>query len=55
MDCCKDKNITKVKSEYICMNCATIQGYVYTHFNYDDYNLILNNMLKYKCIKEENI
>ena len=49
MDCCKDKNITKYKSEYICMNCATIQGYEYVHFNYDDYSLILN-MLKYKKI-----
>ena len=48
MDCCKDKNITKNKSENICMNCATIQGYEYVNFNYDDYNLILNNMIKYK-------
>ena len=54
MDCCKDKDITKVKSEYICMNCSTIQGYEYVHFNYDDdYNSILNNMIKYKksCYK----
>ena len=58
MDCCKDKNITKVKSECICMNCGVIHDYEYVHFNYDDdYNLILNNMLKYKnhVIKEENI
>ena len=33
MDCCLDKNITKVKSEYICMNCGVIQGYEYVHFN----------------------
>ena len=52
MDCCKDKNITKYKSEYICTNCASIQGYEYVHFNYD-YNLIFNNMIKYKksCYK----
>ena len=57
MDWCKDKNITKVKSECICISCASILGYEYTHFNYDDYNLNLNNMLKYKnhVIKEENI
>ena len=57
MNCCKDKNIIKSKSEYICKNCGVIQGYEYVHFNYDDYNLILNNMLKYKnhVIKEENI
>ena len=49
MDCCKDKNITKVKFEYICKNCATTQGYEYVHFNYNnDYNIIFNNMIKYK-------
>ena len=54
MDCCKDKNITKNKSEYICMNCGVIHNYEYVHFNYDDdYNSILNNMIKYKksCYK----
>ena len=53
MDCCKNKNIIKVKSEYICTNCASILGYEYVHFNYDDYNEIFNNMLKYKksCYK----
>ena len=55
MDCCKDKNITKVKSEYICMNCGVIHDYEYVHFNYnnDDYDSILNNILKYKktCYK----
>ena len=30
------------------MNCATTHGYECVHFNYDDYNIILNNMLKYK-------
>ena len=56
MDCCKDKNITKNKSEYICINCTTIQGYEYVHYNYDDYNLILNNMIEYKksCYKRRN-
>ena len=58
MDCCKDKNITKVKSEYICMNCSTIQGYEYVHYNYnnDDYDSILNNIIKYKksCYKRRN-
>ena len=55
MDCCKDKNITKVKSEYICTKCGVIQGYEYVHFNYVDYDLILNNMLKYKksCYKRK--
>ena len=50
MDCCLNKNITKIKSEYICMNCSTIQGYEYIHFNYnnDDYDSILNNMIKYR-------
>ena len=53
MEFYKDKNITKYKSEYICENCGVIQGYEYVQFNYDDYNLILNNMLKYKksCYK----
>ena len=58
MDCCKDKNITKVKSEYICMNCGVIHDYEYVHFNYnnDDYDSILNNILKYKktCYKRRN-
>ena len=54
MDCCKDKNITKYKSEYICTNCGVIHRYEYVHFNYyDDYNSIFNNMIKYKksCYK----
>ena len=55
MECCDNKNIINVKSEYICKNCATIQGYEYVHFNYndDDYNSIFNNILKYKktCYK----
>ena len=55
MDCCKDESIIRNKSEYICTNCATIHGYEYVHFNYnnDDYNSILNNILKYKktCYK----
>ena len=53
MDCCLDKHITKVKSEYICINCGIIHDYEYVHFNYDDYNIILNNMIKYKksCYK----
>ena len=48
-----DKNITKYKSEYICMNCSTIHGYEYVHFNNNDYDSILNNMIKYKktCYK----
>ena len=56
MNCCLDKNITKVKSEYICINCATIQGYEYVHFNNDDYDSILNNIIKYKksCYKRKN-
>ena len=56
MDCCKDKNITKNKSEYICMNCSTIQGYEYVHFNNDDYDSILKNIIKYKksCYKRRN-
>ena len=54
MDCCKDKNITKVRSEYICMNCGVIHDYEHVNFNYnDDYNSVLNNMIKYKksCYK----
>ena len=55
MDCCSDRNITKVKSEYICMNCGVIHDYEYVHFNYndDDYNSILNNIFKYNktCYK----
>ena len=58
MDCCKDKYITKVKSEYICMNCGVIHDYEYIHFNYnnDDYDSILNNIIKYKksCYKRKN-
>ena len=56
MDCCLNKNITKIKSEYICINCATIQGYEYVHFNNDDYDSILNNIIKYKksCYKRKN-
>ena len=56
MDCCLNKNITKVKSEYICMNCSTIQGYEYVHFNNnDDYDSILKNIIKYKksCYKRK--
>ena len=47
MDCCKDKNITKNKSEFVCMNCGVIHDYEYVHFNYD-YDSILNNMIKYR-------
>ena len=56
MDCCLDKNITKVKSEYICINCSTIHGYEYVHFNNDDYDSILKNIIKYKksCYKRRN-
>ena len=56
MDCCLNKNITKVKSEYICMNCSTIEGYEYVHFNNDDYDSILKNIIKYKksCYKRRN-
>ena len=55
MDCCLNKNITKIKSEYICINCATIQGYEYVHFNNDDYDSILKNIIKYKksCYKRK--
>ena len=58
MDCCLDKNITKNKSEYICMNCGVIHDYEYIHFNYnnDDYDSILKNIIKYKksCYKRRN-
>ena len=56
MDCCLNKNIIKNKSEYICMNCATIKGYEYVHFNNDDYDSILKNIIKYKksCYKRRN-
>ena len=57
MDCCKDKNIIKVKSEFVCMNCGVIHNYEYVHFNYDnDYDSILNNIIKYKksCYKRRN-
>ena len=58
MNCCLDKNITNVKSEYICKNCSTIHGYEYVNFNYnnDDYDSILNNIVKYKksCYKRRN-
>ena len=58
MNCCLDKNITKIKSEYICMNCGVIHDYEYIHFNYndDDYDSILNNIIKYKksCYKRRN-
>ena len=53
MDCCENKNIIKSKSEYVCTNCATIRGCEYLPFNYDDYSLIVNNMLRYNksCYK----
>ena len=57
MDCCLNKNITKNRSEYTCMNCGVIHDYEYVHFNYDDdYDSILNNILKYKktCYKRRN-
>ena len=57
MDCSLDKNITKNKSEYICMNCGVIHDYEYVHFNHDDdYDSILNNILKYRkiCYKRRN-
>ena len=58
MDCCLNKNITKIKSEYICKNCGVIHDCEYIHFNYnnDDYDSILNNILKYKktCYKRRN-
>ena len=56
MDCCLNKNITKVKSEYICINCGVIHDYEYVHFNNDDYDTILQNIIKYKksCYKRRN-
>ena len=56
MDCCLDKNIIKNKSEYICMNCGVIHDYEYVHFNNDDYDSILKNIIKYKksCYKRRN-
>ena len=56
MDCCLIKNISKVKSEYICMNCGVIHDYEYVHFNNDDYDSILKNIIKYKksCYKRRN-
>ena len=50
MDCCLNMNITKKKSEYICINCGVIHGYEYVNFNNEDYDydLILNNIIKYK-------
>ena len=58
MDCCLDKNITKIKSEYICMNCGVIHDYEYIHFNYNnnDYDSMLKNIIKYKksCYKRRN-
>ena len=56
MDCCLNKNITKIKSEYICTNCGVIHDYEYVHFNNDDYESILKNMIKYKksCYKRRN-
>ena len=56
MDCCLNKNITKVKSEFICMNCGVIHDYEYVHFNNDDYDSILKNIIKYKksCYKRRN-
>ena len=49
MDCCDNKNIIKNKSEFVCTNCAVIHGYEYIPFDfkYEDYNLIVNNMLRY--------
>ena len=40
----------KKKSEYICINCGVIHGYEYVNFNNEDYDydLILNNIIKYK-------
>ena len=56
MDCCLDKNIIKNKSEYICMNCGVIHDYEYIHFNNDDYDSILKNIIEYKksCYKRRN-
>ena len=50
MDCCLNKSIIKNKSEYICMNCGLIHDYEYVHFNNDDYDSILKNIIKYKKI-----
>ena len=57
MDCCLNKNISKVKSEYICINCGVIHDYEYVYFNNDDdYDSILKNIIKYKksCYKRRN-
>ena len=49
MSCCDNQNIINNKSEYVCENCGVIFGYQYVpEFKYNDYNLIINNMLKYK-------
>ena len=50
MNCCTENTITKNKSEFVCINCGVIYGYEYIPFDfkYDDYNLIVNNMLYYK-------
>ena len=49
MDCCDNKNIINNKSEFFCENCGIIFGYQYIpEFKYKEYNLIVNNMLKYK-------
>ena len=57
MDCCNDKNLIQNKSEFVCLNCAVIHGYEYIPFDfkYDDYNLIVNNMLQYRksCYKRK--
>ena len=55
MNCCLDKNITKYKSEYICMNCGVIHDYEYVHFNNDNYESIVNNKIKYEksCYKRK--
>ena len=47
MNFCNKKIIIKNKSEFICNNCGVIYGYEYIPFDfkYDDYNLIVNNML----------
>ena len=53
MNCCNDKNILKNKSEYVCNNCCVIHGYNYIPFDfkYDDYNIIVNDMLYNKKSK----
>ena len=57
MNCCESKNLIKDKSEYICTNCAAINGYEYMHFDfrYDEYNSIVSNMLQYRkfCYKRK--